>query len=93
MAVIYHIAAVADWAQARQDGQYAMSTRGRTLAQEGFIHTSTAAQVAVVANAFYQDAPDLVLLVIDPGRVTPTPGTGGAAAVDDGVKVPAAGAE
>lgn len=70
MAVIYHIAAVADWAQARRDGQYAMSTRGRTLAEEGFIHTSTAAQVALVANAFYRDARDLVLLVIDPGRVT-----------------------
>jgi uncharacterized protein (DUF952 family) len=71
MAVIYHIAAAADWAQARRDGQYAMSTRGRTLAQEGFIHTSTAAQVAIVANAFYRDAADLLLLVIDPGRVTP----------------------
>jgi len=70
MAVIYHIAAVADWAQARQEGQYAMSTRGRTLAQEGFIHTSTAAQVAIVANAFYRDAADLLLLVIDPDRVT-----------------------
>jgi glutathione S-transferase len=71
MAVIYHIAAVADWAKARRDGQYTMSTRGRTLAEEGFIHTSTAAQVAMVANAFYRDAADLLLLVIDPGRVTP----------------------
>jgi uncharacterized protein (DUF952 family) len=68
---IYHIAAAADWEQARRDGQYTMSTRGRTLAQEGFIHTSTAAQVALVANSFYRDAPDLVLLVIDPDRVTP----------------------
>jgi len=71
MALIYHIAAAADWEQARRDGEYAMSTRGRTLAQEGFIHTSTAPQVALVANAFYRDAPDLVLLVIDPDRVTP----------------------
>jgi glutathione S-transferase len=71
MAVIYHIAANADWAQARQDGQYTMSTRDRTLDEEGFIHTSTATQVVMVANAFYRDAADLVLLVIDPGRVTP----------------------
>jgi len=70
MAVIYHIAAAADWEQARRDGRYTTSTRGRTLAQEGFIHTSTAAQVALVANAFYRGAPDLVLLVIDSGRVT-----------------------
>jgi uncharacterized protein (DUF952 family) len=71
MAVIYHIATNADWAQARRDGRYTMSTRDRTLAEEGFIHTSTATQVAMVANAFYRDAADLVLLVIDPGRVTP----------------------
>ena len=36
--MIYHIATAADWAQAQRDGQYATSTRGRTLAEEGFIH-------------------------------------------------------
>jgi uncharacterized protein (DUF952 family) len=66
---IYHIAAAADWARACQDGEYTTSTRGRTLAQEGFIHTSTAGQVALVANAFYQGEPDLLLLVIDPRLV------------------------
>ena len=69
--LIYHIAAAADWEQARRDGQYTTSTRGRTLAEEGFIHASTAAQVALVANAYYQGVPDLVLLVIDPERVRP----------------------
>jgi uncharacterized protein (DUF952 family) len=68
---IYHIAAPADWEQARRDGQYTTSTRGRTLAEEGFIHASAAGQVALVANAYYQGEPDLLLLVIDPGRVTP----------------------
>jgi uncharacterized protein (DUF952 family) len=68
---IYHIAAAADWERARRAGKYTMSTRGRTLAEEGFIHASTAAQVALVANAFYRGAPDLLLLVIDPGRVAP----------------------
>jgi uncharacterized protein (DUF952 family) len=68
---IYHIALAADWAQARRDGQYTTSTRGRTLAEEGFIHASTAAQVNQVADAYYRDAPDLVLLVIDPERVRP----------------------
>ena len=66
---IYHIAVAADWARAGQDGRYTMSTRGRTLAEEGFIHASTAEQVALVANAFYQGEPDLLLLVIDVGRV------------------------
>jgi uncharacterized protein (DUF952 family) len=66
---IYHIAAAADWARACRDGTYTTSTRGRTLAEEGFIHTSTAGQVALVANAFYRGEPDLLLLVIDPDRV------------------------
>ena len=69
MTLIYHIAEAADWEQARRDGQYTMSTRGRTLAEEGFIHASTATQVPLVADAFYRDAPDLVLLVIDTERV------------------------
>jgi uncharacterized protein (DUF952 family) len=68
---IYHIATAADWERARRDGRYTMSTRGLTLAEEGFIHASTAAQVALVANAFYQGAPDLLLLVIDPDLVGP----------------------
>jgi uncharacterized protein (DUF952 family) len=69
--VIYHIATAPDWAQAQRDGQYTTSTRGRTLAEEGFIHASTAGQVAPVANAYYRGVPDLVVLVIDPGRVGP----------------------
>lgn len=69
--MIYHIATAADWAQALRDGQYTTSTRDRTLAEEGFIHASTAEQVAPVANAFYQGVPDLVVLVIDPGLVGP----------------------
>ena len=71
MTLIYHIAEKADWERARRDGQYTRSTRGRTLAEEGFIHASTAAQVPVVADAYYRDAPDLVLLVIDTERVGP----------------------
>jgi glutathione S-transferase len=69
--LIYHIAEAADWEQAQRDGQYTMSTRGRTLAEEGFIHASTASQVALVANAFYQGEPDLLLLIIDTERVGP----------------------
>ena len=70
-AVIYHIATAPDWALAQRDGQYTTSTRDRTLAEEGFIHASTAGQVAPVANAYYRGVPDLVVLVIDPGRVGP----------------------
>jgi len=67
---IYHIATAASWAEAQRDGQYTQSTLDRTLADEGFIHASQAAQVAGVAKAFYQGVPDLLLLVIDTERVT-----------------------
>ncbi len=67
---IYHIAVRADWEQALASGAYTTSTVGKTLAQEGFIHASQASQVASTANAYYRDVPgDLVLLVIDPGRL------------------------
>ncbi len=71
MTFIYHIAAAADWQRAVRDGQYTMSTRGLTLAEQGFIHAATAEQVALVANAFYRDVPDLLLVVIDAERVGP----------------------
>ena len=71
MTFIYHIAAAADWEQARHDGQYTMSTRGLTLAEQGYIHASTAGQVAQVANVYYRGVPDLLLLVIDPELVGP----------------------
>src|SRR5512146_1618606 len=60
----------ADWERALADGEYTMSTRGVTVAEQGFIHASTASQVSGVANSFYQDAPDLLLLVIDAERLT-----------------------
>ena len=71
MALIYHIASAADWEQAKRDGEYTTSTRGMSLAEQGFIHASTAPQVAPVANAFYGDDQDLVVLVIDTGRLGP----------------------
>lgn len=70
--LIYHIATRADWERAVGSGAYTTSTRGVSLAEEGYIHASDAAQVAGVAAAFYQDAgEDLVLLEIDAGRVRP----------------------
>ena len=71
MSVIYHITTAGEWAQARAAGEYTMSTRGTTLAEQGYIHCSTAGQVAPVANAIYQGVPDLLLLVIDAGLVRP----------------------
>lgn len=70
VSLIYHIATRADWERALRDGEYTTSTIGRTLAEEGFIHASRAGQLAGVANAFYRNVPEaLLLLVIDPERV------------------------
>jgi uncharacterized protein (DUF952 family) len=71
VSVIYHIATVADWERALEDGSYTTSSRGRTLAEEGFIHASTAGQVGWVANSFYAGASDLLLLVIDTDKLGP----------------------
>ncbi|WP_435771708.1 DUF952 domain-containing protein [Nocardioides sp. SYSU DS0651] len=73
MGTIFHIAFARDWAAARRTGAYAVSTRGRTLAQEGFIHCSRADQWPATRAAFYGDvdlATDpLVLLRIDTTRL------------------------
>jgi len=69
--LIYHIAYAEEWASARRAGEYTVSTRGVSLAEQGFIHASTAGQVAGVANAFYAGESGLVLLVIDEERLAP----------------------
>jgi uncharacterized protein (DUF952 family) len=71
MNVIYHIAAAADWERAQEDGEYKISTRGKSLADVGYIHASTAQQTAPVANAIYGGDTDLLVLVIDADRVGP----------------------
>ncbi|MBI1757832.1 MAG: DUF952 domain-containing protein [Actinobacteria bacterium] len=71
MGLIYHISNATDWQQARVDGAYRISTRGRSLEQQGFIHASTAEQVAPVANAVYVGDQGLLVLVIDETRVNP----------------------
>jgi uncharacterized protein (DUF952 family) len=70
MARIWHLAHTADWDAALDTGAYAISTRGLTLADVGFIHCAYAHQVAGVVALFYadDDAP-LTLLGIDPDRL------------------------
>ncbi|MER5555007.1 DUF952 domain-containing protein [Streptomyces sp. NPDC002793] len=56
------------WEAARSAGTYEMSTRGRTLREEGFIHCSLPHQLPAVARALYgSDDEGLVVLVIDTG--------------------------
>jgi uncharacterized protein (DUF952 family) len=69
--VIYHLALASDWQAALAAGEYRVSTLGRTLEQEGFLHASTASQVRGVADAVYAGVQELlVLLTIDERRLT-----------------------
>ena|SRR6478752_504666 len=67
---IYHCATVDDWVAAQAAGEYTISSRGRTLAQEGFIHAAYAGQIPGVLQRYYADlAEPLCLLTIDADRV------------------------
>jgi uncharacterized protein (DUF952 family) len=67
MNTILHITSRAEWENAKNLGTY----RSDSLASEGFIHCSTIAQVIGSANRFFKGREDLVILSIDPDRVTP----------------------
>jgi uncharacterized protein (DUF952 family) len=64
MRLIYHIVARADWERSA-GGPY----RADSLAAEGFIHCSNENQVARVANLFYADREDLLVLGVDARRL------------------------
>ncbi|KUN82946.1 glutathione S-transferase [Streptomyces bungoensis] len=69
---ILHITERSLWEAARVSGTYEVSTRGRTLQEEGFIHFSTREQLPRIAALLYgdYDGPDeLVVLVVDPVRL------------------------
>lgn len=68
--LIHHLALAADWQEAIRAGVYCRSTRGLSLEQVGFIHACFAHQLAATQARFYADGPDLVLLSIDPARLT-----------------------
>ncbi|MFI7589629.1 DUF952 domain-containing protein [Spongisporangium articulatum] len=64
---VLHVAETAQWELGRQVGSYEISSRGKTLAEEGFIHCSTATQAGPVLRNFYADLDPaaLTLLVLD----------------------------
>ena len=66
MTMIYHITTRRAWSEALRSGEY----RTDSLETEGFIHCSTSAQVLPVAQALYQGGGKLLLLQIDPSRLT-----------------------
>ena len=68
--MLFHIAMPDDWTAAQATGRYTASTRGRTLAEEGYVHCSFAEQVAATAARFYGDVDEVVVLQIDPNLLS-----------------------
>lgn len=66
--MIFHITTRTAWNAAGEKGEY---TPG-SLQTEGFIHCSTLTQVLPVAEKFYKGQSGLVLLVIEPARLSST---------------------
>ena len=64
--MIYHITSLKAWSEAQRRGEY----RAESLETEGFIHCSTRAQVLPVAEKYYQGRGRLLLLMIDPSRLS-----------------------
>ena len=64
--MILHFCPRDAWQAALRDGEY----RGDTLAAHGFIHCSTADQIHLPANALVRGRTDIILLEIDPMRLT-----------------------
>lgn len=67
---IYHLALRTEWDAAQAAGTYQRSTLGRSLEEVGFIHASFAGQVQATADLIYRGWSDVVLLRIDPARLT-----------------------
>ncbi|MBF5083643.1 DUF952 domain-containing protein [Quadrisphaera sp. INWT6] len=64
---VLHLAERSAWERARAEGGYRGSTRGADLAEVGFVHACTAAQLPGVLERYYADLPldGHELLVVD----------------------------
>jgi uncharacterized protein (DUF952 family) len=63
---VLKIAHTEDWEAAKESGVY----RVPSLEDEGFIHLSRPHQVHIPANKLYSETPNLLILWIDPSRLT-----------------------
>ena len=59
---LLHLLPADDWAAAPAEGEL----RPASLAEQGFVHLSTAEQVALPATRLFRGREDLLLLVVDP---------------------------
>lgn len=69
MSLLLHLTELPNWEAALQTGWYRTSTRGVSLDEQGFIHCSLPHQLRAVAECLFDDAENLVVLVIDGDRL------------------------
>lgn len=62
--MIYHIATLDDW---RARGEYYEPSR---FVEDGFVHCSDDGQVARIANGMFEGCKDILLLEIDPTKLS-----------------------
>lgn len=67
--MIFHLTEPARWARSLSEGVHTGSTRGVELAEEGYIHCSSAEQWPRVREMFYADVEVLLLLHIEESAV------------------------
>ena len=68
---VYHLARAADWQTAQESGAYRVSTFGRTLEEEGYVHAcEDLDQLRRVAATYAAEVEgSLVVLVVDESAV------------------------
>jgi release factor glutamine methyltransferase len=64
--LLVHLCQLKEWQSALESG----ALTSNSLVEHGFIHCSQPQQILQVANRFYRDIPELVLLWLDPDRIT-----------------------
>ncbi|WP_317041970.1 DUF952 domain-containing protein [Spirosoma rigui] len=64
--MIFHVVSSEDWSKFEGKSIY----EADSLQTEGFIHLSERHQVAGVLDRYYRNVPDLLLLHVDPARLT-----------------------
>lgn len=64
--VLVHLCSVEEWRTAQCDGEH----RPDSLSGQGFVHLSAPEQVHLPANRLYAGRRDLLLLYIDPEKLT-----------------------
>ncbi|MDV3125069.1 DUF952 domain-containing protein [Mycobacterium sp. 21AC1] len=64
--VLVHMCSAAEWQRAQESGEH----RPDSLGTQGFVHLSAPEQVHLPANRLYAGRTDLVLLYIDPAKLS-----------------------